>query len=167
MTAEIHTHQHVYVVISETGEVVSFPPFTGSLNDSSLNQLVNMVNNNNDSSTLVPITNSTIGGGEDGGNISEDPSGIVMKLSTQNMWLITKPKDKSSNWYMFFFLIWGPVWLILPMFRVPDFINTQEILVAMEFSIVTKSPMAKQPTLLMWLILNLIAVIVMKLVVFF
>lgn len=90
MTAEIHTHQHVYVVISETGEVVSFPPFTGSLNDSSLNQLVNMVNNNNDSSTLVPITNSTIGGGEDGGNISEDPSGIVMKLSTQNMWLITQ-----------------------------------------------------------------------------
>ena len=68
---------------------------------------------------------------------------------------------------MFFFLIWGRVWLILPMFRVPDFINTQEILAAMEFSIVTKSPMAKQPTLLMWLILNLIAVIVMKLVVFF
>ena len=65
------------------------------------------------------------------------------------------------------FFIWGRGWLILPMFRVPDFINTQEILVAMEFSIVTKSPMAKQPTLLMWLILNLIAVIVMKLVVFF
>ena len=104
MTAEIHTHQHVYVVISETGEVVAFPPFTGSLNDSSLNQLVNMVNNNNDSSTLVPITNSTIGGGEDGGNISEDPSGIVMKLSTQNMWVITQTsKDKYSNWYMFFF----------------------------------------------------------------
>ena len=81
MTAEIHTHQHVYVVISETGEVVAFPPFTGSLNDSSLNQLVDMVNNNNDSSTLVPMTNFTVGGNgndaADDGSNSEDTSGII------------------------------------------------------------------------------------------
>ena len=45
MTAEIHTHQHVYVVLSESGEVVAFPPFTGSLTNSSINEIVEMVSN--------------------------------------------------------------------------------------------------------------------------
>lgn len=43
ITAEIHTHKHIYVVISETGELVALPPFSDMLNNSSLTQIIDLV----------------------------------------------------------------------------------------------------------------------------
>ncbi len=42
--AEIHTHQHIYLVMSSTGEVVDLPAFAGSLNNSSLAEIIDMIN---------------------------------------------------------------------------------------------------------------------------
>ena len=41
--AEVHTHKHIYVYYSESGELVALPPFTDSLDNSSLTQIVDMI----------------------------------------------------------------------------------------------------------------------------
>ena len=41
--AEIHTHKHIYVYYSENGELVALPPFTDSLDNSSLAQILDMI----------------------------------------------------------------------------------------------------------------------------
>ena len=40
---EIHTHKHVYVYYSDSGQLVALPPFADSLDNSSLAQLVDMI----------------------------------------------------------------------------------------------------------------------------
>ena len=73
MSAEVHTHQHVYVVLSETGEVVTLPPFTGSLTNTSLSEILEMVNNSMESQTDSESSNdsqddSSEDGDHDGSN---------------------------------------------------------------------------------------------------
>jgi hypothetical protein len=62
--AEIHTHQHIYLVVSDTGQVVPLPPFAGSLDNSSLSDILEMVNaatNQNPSQLYQPPPPDDIG----------------------------------------------------------------------------------------------------------
>ena len=50
---EIHTHKHVYVYYSESGQLVALPPFADSLDNSSLAQLVEMIEEAQPSTTPI------------------------------------------------------------------------------------------------------------------
>lgn len=71
ITAEIHTHKHIYVVISETGELVALPPFSDMLNNSSLTQIIDLVEQSQpsggqDSGLPIPINIDNQGPGGNG-----------------------------------------------------------------------------------------------------
>ena len=72
MSAEVHTHQHVYVVLSETGEVVTLPPFTGSLTNTSLSEILEMVNNSMDSQSTSENSDGSQDDSSDDGDSSEN-----------------------------------------------------------------------------------------------
>ena len=67
---EIHTHKHVYVYYSDSGQLVALPPFADSLDNSSLAQLVEMIEDNQPNPT--PVSTSS----DDG----HDPTGYLNKF---------------------------------------------------------------------------------------
>ena len=56
--AEIHTHKHIYVYYSDSGELVALPPFADSLDNSSLAQILDLIQAKPTGST--PISTSVI-----------------------------------------------------------------------------------------------------------
>ena len=57
--AEIHTHKHIYVYYSETGELIALPPFTDSLSNNSLAQILDMIEDQVQPTGTTPISTST------------------------------------------------------------------------------------------------------------